>query len=797
MRIRIEEWSDRAILLSRTDCDLNEALLRFPKYARAGYQRIIESSPQASLRIDLGGGHVRVSRIRDAMPASDRHADDGNQRPTAAIRRADEQDDNDSQSRWVVPITHASTTAKTLEHPSPSVGHHSDKSESPVSVPAGSGSVNVVDVRTTDFQKSPCRVDDDKVQQSAVGAPWQSRLLVTGGPGTGKTEVVARRVVDLVQNQGLKPTQVLVLCFARSAVEAVTRRIRELGQKTGAGESSHVSVRTFDAWSYKMMQFCGFSAQELLSKGYDGLIAFAVEQLRARNERLMGKLIPIRHILVDEYQDLSGIRAMFVLELLGLLASRGTDDWGFTLLGDPCQAIYDWALEGQRGRRATPVLSSMDLVVQLKGRYGHEMGTVVLPRNHRFGAEMGELVDEARFIVEQGSKNGDARGHIWKLLARRCGAVTTVGDLAAVIHEVPRDRSAAVLCRANAQVALLENELRQVLAPEDRDRLEIRSVRSPRSLPLWVGQLLGEVSGNALSRRRFGLLWTFVERYAPSLSQHLTPEEAWRILQRVSGGVADADDLNLASLRDALVTPDVLSSEALHTNGNRILLTTIHQSKGLEFDDVFLADPGDPPTGISASSDEEARVLFVALSRARQRLVLADRDLLGSGYRQSGQRFYRDAKRGAEWNMEIGRPEDIDHLSMVDEGVCGETAGGETVQHLLSRLAPEVPGTPVELRRVTTTLVEDGEKVNRYFYDIVMKFKDEGEVTVGRTSSDFAILLWRLCHGHPTTIKGLRARGVATWVANSRESLLVASPWKESRIWLYTPIYGMGRFVLP
>ena len=121
----------------------------------------------------------------------------------------------------------------------------------------------------------------------------------------------------------------------------------------------------------------------------------------------------------------------------------------------------------------------------------------------------------------------------------------------------------------------------------------------------------------------------------------------------------------------------------------------------------------------------------------------------------------------------------------------------ETVQHLLSRLAPEVPGTPVELRRVTTTLVEDGKNVNRYFYDIVMKFNDEGEVTVWRTSSDFWKVLWPLCHAYPETIEGLRARGVATWVANSRESLLVASPWKESRIWLYTPIYGMGGFVLP
>ena len=42
----------------------------------------------------------------------------------------------------------------------------------------------------------------------------------------------------------------------------------------------------------------------------------------------------MRHVLVDEIQDLVGPRAQLVMALLRLA------DAGFTLFGDPAQAIY-------------------------------------------------------------------------------------------------------------------------------------------------------------------------------------------------------------------------------------------------------------------------------------------------------------------------------------------------------------------------------------------------------------------------------------------------------------------------
>ena len=59
----------------------------------------------------------------------------------------------------------------------------------------------------------------------------------------------------------------------------------------------------------------------------------------------------------------------------------------------------------------------------------------------------------------------------------------------------------------------------------------------------------------------------------------------------------------------------------------KIPLITVHQSKGCEFDTVILAGAGEnefPSYGarLSGSEDEEKRIFFVALSRAKRKLIL-------------------------------------------------------------------------------------------------------------------------------------------------------------------------------
>ena len=56
----------------------------------------------------------------------------------------------------------------------------------------------------------------------------------------------------------------------------------------------------------------------------------------------------------------------------------------------------------------------------------------------------------------------------------------------------------------------------------------------------------------------------------------------------------------------------------------RVFIMTIHKAKGLEFDDVILYDitNGRMPRYNTRNPDEDARVLYVAMSRAKKRLFI-------------------------------------------------------------------------------------------------------------------------------------------------------------------------------
>src|SRR5690349_11100064 len=120
-----------------------------------------------------------------------------------------------------------------------------------------------------------CEDTDDTAERSqAITAPASARMLVEAGPGTGKTEIAALRLAELVRTQ-LSPAQILVLSFSRGAVRTLTRRMITVA---GADEHTveelrHVSVRTFDSWAFRILRLVGGTPEELLRRTHDENIA--------------------------------------------------------------------------------------------------------------------------------------------------------------------------------------------------------------------------------------------------------------------------------------------------------------------------------------------------------------------------------------------------------------------------------------------------------------------------------------------------------------------------------------------
>lgn len=66
----------------------------------------------------------------------------------------------------------------------------------------------------------------DEFQQAAIEAPTPA--LVVAGPGSGKTSTLIGRAGYLMQNQGVRPEQILALTFSRKAAQEMQERLQQV-----------------------------------------------------------------------------------------------------------------------------------------------------------------------------------------------------------------------------------------------------------------------------------------------------------------------------------------------------------------------------------------------------------------------------------------------------------------------------------------------------------------------------------------------------------------------------------------
>ncbi len=101
----------------------------------------------------------------------------------------------------------------------------------------------------------------DKEQQRAVSV-FTGPALVAAGPGSGKTAVLTRRVVNLTRKCKVAPEHILVLTFTRAAAQEMESRYRKLAEPEFQG----VMFGTFHSVFFRILrESCGFSGESLIT----------------------------------------------------------------------------------------------------------------------------------------------------------------------------------------------------------------------------------------------------------------------------------------------------------------------------------------------------------------------------------------------------------------------------------------------------------------------------------------------------------------------------------------------------
>ncbi|MFD7863305.1 UvrD-helicase domain-containing protein [Streptomyces sp. NPDC059783] len=517
-------------------------------------------------------------------------------------------------------------------------------------------------------------------QRDVVGRPWDTRLLVTAGAGSGKTHTLVRRLDALMGDEeaALEAREILVLSFSRAAVRELRERIA-----LHAREARRVRVQTFDSWAYALLRdeqpdrdWSALRFDERIGEATEAILRGAVENSEQGAPA---------HVVVDEVQDLVGDRRDMVETLL----DRFQEGCGFTVVGDGAQAIYGFQVSDEDARAA----ETNYFFDWLRASYPDDLVELHLTANFRartpeaklalpLGASLHRLPSESSAAEAAGE---DVRQRLIDVL-RTCPSFGSVDDGFTLDSLRDFGGTCAILCRDNRQALALSERL---FAHGVRHRLQ-RDLQA-RPVPAWVAAVLRGTGSTSLTEERF------LELIG---SGPVVPVgdlfRIWRSLRTVARGPRGT--LDVAAVRRAVAQgrfPDDLAT----AEPAGLVVSTVHRAKGLEFDRVIVVEP---PTLAELRKQHthvdpaaEARALYVAMTRPRDDLFRLDapdtalirRDRRTGRYYAAGWKAYqRYGISAAGTDVSREHPPGTDGF---------ERDAGEVQDYLASSVAP---GDALELR---------------------------------------------------------------------------------------------------
>ncbi len=418
--------------------------------------------------------------------------------------------------------------------------------------------------------------EDELCRTIATSSP-DARIVVTGGAGVGKTHILRARLTSLICDHGLSPgTDILTLSFTNAAVDEVRRRLSQSPARVRAA-----APVTFDSLASRILSDLDPNGN-WPDRDFDGRITEATDALGDADH--LGLIAGVQHVVLDEAQDLVDVRARFALTLIERLSA------GYTVFGDPAQAIYGFSSSEEKE----------SFIARLEGTIPNDPPLRIrLEGNRRARTEQARAALWAGPLLEAG---GEAVHDVLDRLLdvyRDCPELGSASDAAPVLQGATG--RTAVLCRTNGEALLVSEALRREATPH---RLQLEA--EDRPLAPWIAGVFQGWMRSSIQRS------TYVERLA-EVAPSVDPDETWYGLNYTAGG--DGERLEVDRLRRGLRVrrrPDALLVE----QKTGLVVSSIHRSKGLEFDLVAVVEPDDRIRD-SDNLAEETRVLYVALTRAR------------------------------------------------------------------------------------------------------------------------------------------------------------------------------------
>lgn len=468
-------------------------------------------------------------------------------------------------------------------------------------------------------------------QKRIFDFPPDQNLCVIAGPGSGKTHTLIARVARLIQREHVPPGQILVLAYNRSVVQELRSRLKDLFDDLGYSTITYdLRVNTFhglikSVLRERLNEAEGMFPDEDKFKSWERFFLHLYDNEPGYIHNMLGAL---RYIFVDEFQDITSNR----LKILKAISREGVTK--LTVIGDPIQSIYGF----ERANEGGPIDSRT--YYEDFFRY-FQPSQLPLSINYR---SYQNIIDYAAIMLEEQIQAYDMpelvaqKGEFTDSVERydlTSGENSNNNWLDKVIEFLEDGPGAelAILFRTNAELfrafaKLKERNLGEVeIYIQSSNDNFFRTREVSHFVDIWrqnpIKELTGsylqelihsiqEVASNKPKWDQQGLmkLISLVKEFRANLQDN-------SILQNLIDYIEDI------ARRDDGVLWRIYTSHFDVSGSKRIVLSTMHKAKGLEFEQVLITPSFhklNNNTDFEEYCKEEERLLYVAATRAKDKL---------------------------------------------------------------------------------------------------------------------------------------------------------------------------------
>lgn len=407
-------------------------------------------------------------------------------------------------------------------------------------------------------------------------------IVVAAGPGSGKTRVLVHKLAALLTLEDVKHEQLLMLTFSRTAATEFKQRLVEL-----IGNAAHfVEIKTFHSYCFDLLGRIG-NIEDV--NNIVGQAAKMIEEGEVEPNKI-GKTV----LVIDEAQDMDADELALVKALIA-----NNEEMRVIAVGDDDQCIYEF-------RGSNP--KNMMLLTKTNGSRFIEMtqnyrsSRHVVEAANRFVKRIKERIKHTP-IISISTSDG------WVEVTKH----TSTYMYQPVVENLMRHRNGGTSCiltQTNEEAVILVALLRK---QGIRSKL-IQSMDGLRFCNLAeMRYFMKCIEKNIHSPYIQNEIWEAAKQ--ATYKKYANSESLPYIKRCLEQFETTFNTKYYTDFKEFIFESSV--EDFCDISDAEVVVSTIHKSKGREFDDVYMM-----VTGNYERKDEQLRCFYVGITRAKQRLFI-------------------------------------------------------------------------------------------------------------------------------------------------------------------------------